>query len=612
MKIPQLYLTIAVTLSFLNSCLNTDKPNQNPMNFIADPHSFADLSGTMLTHLEWDAVIDFNNRKIKATALWSIEYVKDTLILDENGLRILYIKDQDGRLLPFEEHEEDSIRGGWIKIVLNPNVKKIQIEYETMEHPAALQWLEVTMTLGKRYPILFTQSQAILARSWLPCMDSPSVRFTYNARVKVPPGMIALMSATNPQQKSPEGVYTFSMTQPIPSYLMALAVGDFDFRPVSERAGIYAEPEMLDSAHHEFAEVERMIQAAETLFGPYLWERYDLLVLPPSFPFGGMENPRLTFVTPTILAGDRSLVSLVAHELAHSWSGNLVTNATWNDFWLNEGFTVYCELRIMELLYGQEYSEMLAQLSFNELTEALKTLPAEETLLKADLEGRNPDDAVGPIAYEKGYFFLRTVERKVGRRIFDDYLRSYFERHKFKSVTTEDLLDDMRKHLLKRRDWEELEVERWVYEPGLPENVSRPVSTRFSMVEGAVAAFITTKRVPLTKNWTAHEFNYFLQSLRGKIQPDMVATLDREFMFTKSRNAEILATWLLICIENNYAPAEEALRTFMKNTGRRKFILPLYKALISKNQKSKALEIFREAGKNYHPITYNSVAALFN
>lgn len=612
MKKLQLLAALMVTLSLLNSCVNTAKNQFNPMDEIQDPHSFADLSGTRLTHLEWDAVIDFDQRKIIASALWTLEYVKDTLILDENGLRILSIKDQDGRLLPFEEQEEDSVRGGWIKVILNPDVKKVLIEYETMERPAALQWLEVFQTVGRRYPILFTQSQAILARSWLPCIDSPTIRFTYNARVRVPAGMIALMSASNPQKKSADGIYTFRMNQPIPSYLMALAAGDFEFRPISERAGIYAEPEMLDSAYFEFAEVEKMIQAAENLYGPYLWDRYDLLVLPPSFPFGGMENPRLTFVTPTILAGDRSLVSLVAHELAHSWSGNLVTNATWNDFWLNEGFTVYIEMRIMEQLYGQEYMEMLAQLSFNKLKEALENLPPEETLLKARLSGQDPDKAIGPIAYEKGFFFLRTIERKVGRRAFDQFLNHYFETYKFQSVTTEDFLKLLRKKLLKKRDWVELEVEKWVYEPGLPENVHTPSSTRFSMVEGTVAAFVTTKRLPLTKYWSAHEYIYFLQCLRGRLDQNMVKILDEGLGLTRSRNSEILAEWLLLCIEAEYTPAEAVLREFMIHTGRRKFILPLYKKLIEQNRKNLAREIFIEAKNSYHPITYNSIVHLFD
>lgn len=584
--------------------------DSNP-DTIKDPHSFANFPEVKVVHLDWNAFVDFTQRKIKATATWTLSGQSEHLILDKNGLRILSVRDQDGNLLPFEEHDADSIRGGWIDIQMTKDVTQVSIDYETSDRAGALQWLEAPQTMGKRHPILFTQSQAILARTWIPCMDSPSIRFTYKATVRVPLGTIALMSASNPQKKSPDGTYTFEMKQPIPSYLMALAVGDFEFMEISDRAGVYAEPDMLESAAREFSDLEKMIAAAESLYGPYLWERYDLLVMPPSFPFGGMENPRLTFVTPTIIAGDKSLTSLVAHELAHSWSGNLVTNATWNDFWLNEGFTVYFELRIMEQLYGPEYAEMLAQLSFNELQQALNTLPENETILKADLKGKNPDDAVGPIAYEKGYFFLRTVERKVGRRYFDQFLRAYFDEHKFQSVTTEDFLSYLRKRLLKRKDWRELEIDRWIYEPGLPENVSKPLSTRFSVVESAVTALLTMKVLPVTKHWSAHEYIYFLQQLSGRANKEILARLDSAFQFTRSPNAEILFAWLRLCIEQDYTQATPVLENFLINTGRRKFVLPLYKQLIERGQKEMALQIFQKAGTNYHPITYSSVKKLF-
>ena len=245
------------------------------------------------------------------------------------------------------------------------------------------------------------------------------------------------MSASNPQIKNETGSYHFEMKQPIPSYLLALAVGDVEFKRVSNRAGIYAERTVLDSAVWEFADLEKMIHGAEELYGAYLWERYDVLVLPPSFPFGGMENPRLTFATPSILAGDRSLTSLIAHELAHSWSGNLVTNRTWNDFWLNEGFTVYFEHRIMEKLYGRDYAEMLALLSLQDLRETIQSLKDEnlyaDTKLKLDLAGRNPDDGVTDIAYNKGYFFLRLFEERYGRERFDSFLKHYFSSNAFKS-----------------------------------------------------------------------------------------------------------------------------------------------------------------------------------
>ena len=288
-------------------------------------------------------------------------------------------------------------------------------------------------------PFLFTQSQAILARTWIPCQDRPGVRFTYNAKVQVPEGMLALMSASNPTQKSATGSYEFTMPQPIPSYLMALGAGDLEFIALGERSGVYAEPEMVRNAAFEFGQTEKMIEKAEELYGPYYWGRYDMLVLPPSFPFGGMENPRLTFLTPTVVVGDLSLVSLIAHELAHSWSGNLVTNGTWNDFWLNEGFTVYFEMRIMERVYGPDFSDMLVALSYDDLQKELAHMlenDPEATILKQDLAGKNPDDGVNAIAYDKGFHFLKLCEQTVGRDTWDAFIKGYFEKYRFKTMVT--------------------------------------------------------------------------------------------------------------------------------------------------------------------------------
>lgn len=306
-----------------------------------------------------------------------------------------------------------------------------------------MQWIEASQTVGKRHPAMFSQSQAILARSWVPLQDCPLVRFTYEAKIRTKSGMMVLMSAENPTELSSDGSYSFQMKQPIPSYLMAIAAGDYQFQSISDRAGIYAEPESLAEAAKEFSDLENMIQAAENLFGPYTWEQYDLLVLPPSFPFGGMENPRLTFLTPSIIVGDQSLTSLVAHELAHSWSGNLVTNATWNDFWLNEGFTVYFERRIMEALYGKDFSDMLSVIGYGDLKEDLQDIGPEnaDTWLKLDLADRNPDDGLTNVAYEKGYFFLLHVEAVVGRAAFDRFLKNYFKTFAFKSVNTDQFLD---------------------------------------------------------------------------------------------------------------------------------------------------------------------------
>src|SRR4029078_6772940 len=243
----------------------------------------------------------------------------------------------------------------------------------------------------------------------------------------------------NPTGKNPDGVYRFSMPQAIPSYLLALAVGDLAFRPLGPKSGVYPQPGVVERAAWERADTPKMIAAAEKLYGPYRWGRYDILILPASYPYGGMENPRLTFAPPTVLAGDRSLVSLVAHELAHSWSGNLVTNATWNDFWLNEGFTTYIESRIMEELRGKNYADMLRLLGRQDLEEAVKAAGphSPDTRLHIDLTGRDPDAGTGDVAYEKGAAFLQTVESVVGRERLDKFLREYFDHFQFQPLSSD-------------------------------------------------------------------------------------------------------------------------------------------------------------------------------
>ncbi len=316
------------------------------------------------------------------------------------------------------------------------------------------------------------------------------MRFTYEARVQVPADLLPLMSASNPQQLRPDGCYEFRMDQPIPAYLMALAVGELEFRALSPRTGVYAEPVTLPGAVAEFGDLEKMVVAAEDLYGPYRWERYDLLVLPPSFPFGGMENPRLTFVTPTILAGDRSLTSLVAHELAHSWSGNLVTNATWNDFWLNEGFTVYFERRIMEQLYGRPYADMLQVLGYSGLLHTVQDIgPASpDTHLRLNLAGRDPDEGLTDIAYEKGDYLLLTLEHLVGRPALDTFIKEYFARHAFQSMDTASFITYLHQELLDQHPGlaEKLRLAEWIDGPGIPDNAPPVASARFAAVDAAV------------------------------------------------------------------------------------------------------------------------------
>ncbi|WP_201981142.1 M1 family metallopeptidase [Hymenobacter rubidus] len=589
-----------------------------------DPHSFASGSPVRVGHLALALTVDFATRTLAGSATWQLanpgsasEVVLDTRDLVIEGVEILT---EAGNAAPaaFSLGAPDAVLGQALRIALQPETTALRIGYRTAPTAAALQWLAPEQTAGPE-PFLFTQSQAILARTWLPCQDSPGIRFTYEATVRVPAHLLALMSAENPQQLSPSGEYRFRMTQPIPAYLMALAVGDLAFAPLSDRTGIYAEPATLPVATHEFADLENMVAAAEELYGPYRWERYDLLVLPPSFPFGGMENPRLTFVTPTILAGDRSLTSLVAHELAHSWSGNLVTNATWNDFWLNEGFTVYFERRIMEHLYGCEYADMLQVLGRAALHHTIEEIGAAspDTHLHLALAGRDPDEGLTEIAYEKGCAFLLTLESLVGRPPLDAFIKRYFARFSFQAMDTATFLHYLRAELLDRTPGLEarLNLAAWVEGPGLPANAPALTSHRFDAVDQALAQ-LQAGAAPAalrsgTAGWSSHEWVHFLHGLPPTLSSILAAKLDEAFHFTKSGNAEMLAAWFPVALRAGHSPAVPALEKFLHKVGRRKFLVPLYKALLAwPNGPALARAIYAEARPNYHSVATSTLDAL--
>lgn len=582
-----------------------------------DPHSFAEPEKCSVSHLNWTAEVDFDKQRITAVARLTLDRKEGgQLILDTRGLEILSVEDKAGNALEFTLGEEMEFLGKALSIQLNEQSDTIEVAYKTGPEAEALQWLTRAQTADKTHPFLFTQSQAILARTWIPIQDGPGMRFTYEAEVTVPSGMLALMSAENPTEMNDAGVYNFRMKQPIPAYLMALAVGNIQFASIGERTGVYAEPSVLEKSVYEFGEMDKMLAAAEKLYGPYAWDRYDLIVLPPSFPFGGMENPRLTFATPTILAGDRSLTSLVAHELAHSWSGNLVTNATWNDFWLNEGFTVYFERRIMEEIYGREYSEMLALLGLQDLKNTLKEFESkpEDTHLKLALEGRNPDDGMSDIAYEKGYVFLRNLEETVGRENFDSFLKNYFETHAFKVMTTEGFKDYLQQNLLTQDStWAgQIDLDEWFYGDGLPANAPMAESDRFVKVEAELAKWtegIAASELA-TEGWSSHEWLHFVRKLPRGLTQDQMKQLDEAFGFTNTGNSEVLAAWFQHTIRNNYEPAYAALDSFLMNVGRRKFLTPTYRAMKESGQILLAREIYGRARVNYHSVSANTMDEL--
>jgi len=581
-----------------------------------DKHSFSEPHNVQTTHLDLDVKIDFEKEVISGKATYTLKNIAGSseLVLDANGLIIDSITSL-GENCSYSFGEKDAVLGQALRIEIDEKATELSIYYQSAPNAKALQWLNPKQTAGKKQPFLFTQSQAILARTWLPCQDSPGVRFSYNAKVKVPIDLMAVMSAENPTEKNSDGVYYFKMEQAIPAYLMALGVGNLEFQNLGKHTGIYAEPEMIAKAAYEFAETENMLKIAEKMYGKYAWDRYDMLLLPPSFPFGGMENPRLTFVTPTILAGDRSLTALIAHELAHSWSGNLVTNKTWDDFWLNEGFTVYFERRIMEQMEGKDYANMLALLGKQDLEHTVSTLghTHKDTHLKLNLVQRDPDDGMTDIAYEKGFFLLRLIEASVGRKQFDLFLNKYFAENAFKVMDTEEFIAYLNTHLLNKdpEAKKKIRLDEWVYGAGIPDNCPEVTSTKFKAVNKGLLSF--KKGYPLeninSENWSSHEWLHFLRKLPKDISLNNLKKLDLAFNFTNSGNAEILNAWFQLIIPTNYKAADRSLENFLMTVGRRKFLQPIYEALHKKDA-PKALKIYKKARGNYHSVTTQTLDAM--
>lgn len=602
------------------SCQQNDKKTilTNPES--EDPHSFAQHSIAYVEHLELDLKVDFKQKQIIGKASWTInnKAKSDEIIFDDSKLKISKITlGPEEKETTYTYGPEAEFVGRALKVVIAPETKQVNIYYTTDKEASALQWLTPAQTAGKKRPYLFTQSESIAARSWVPCQDSPGIRFTYNATVIVPTDLLALMSAENPQAKNSRGIYHFKQTHAIPSYLLALAVGDITFKAVDERTGVYAEPSVLNKAVYEFADMGKMVHTAEKLYGPYRWGRYDLLVLPPSFPFGGMENPNLTFITPTILAGDRSLVSIICHELAHSWSGNLVTNATWNDFWLNEGFTNYFERRIDEEIFGKKEAEMQEVFAKQALDAAITEMGADskDTWLKTDYNGRNPDDGVNDIAYEKGFFFLKTIEAAVGREKFDTFLRGYFDTNAFQSLTTAQFLDYLNKNLIKGDKSLEakIEVDKWVYGPGIPANMVFVGSERFKTIDALIAKWRETGNASgLNKKVvSSNEKRYFISQLPTSLKSSDMAVLDAVFHFTNSHNTDVQLAWYTLAIRHHYTPASKNIKEYLLENGRMWHIIPLYKEFMSTPEGAKtARDIYKEARANYHPMTYQAIDIL--
>jgi aminopeptidase N len=584
-----------------------------------DTHSFCRPQQAVVKHLDLDIRVDFGKRIISGKASWDIENTAggDMIVLDENALKIERVTLGDDQTpTTFSLGDSVAYHGRPLRIAIAPDTKKINIYYRTTDKAVGLQWLNPVQTAGKKFPFLFSQGESIWTRTWIPCQDSPQVRFSYDAKVTVPKNLLALMSAINPQARNETGVYSFRQAKEIPSYLMAIAVGDLTFRPIDARTGVYAEPVLADKAAWEFAKLGDMVKAAEKLYGPYRWGRYDVLLLPPSFPYGGMENPNLTFLTPGVIAGDRSLTSLLAHELGHSWSGNLVTNATWDDVWLNEGFTTYVEHRIGEAVFGKAEADMQDVMSRKVLADNIADYGRDnpDTRLKVDTKGRNPDDGLSDIPYEKGYAFLQLVEKAVGREKFDAFLRKYFDDHAFQSISTETFLDYFNKKLIRgdRGLAEKIEAEDWIYKPNVPANIPRVASKNFQAIDMIQKNWRKTGVKGLSERIrSTNEKQHFIDLLPDDLTAAEMAAIDAEFHFTDKGNFVIKRQWFVQAIRHHYTAAYPQIEQFMIATSRTGSLQTLYKEMVKTPEgKAWAKRIFENAIPGYHATTVDAISQI--
>lgn len=572
---------------FLTAIACQKKEQTEKTTVVTDEHSYSKPELAVVKHLDLDIKVDFDTQTISGKASWTIDNISkgNEIIFDENTLNITKVTlGDDEKETKFELGKDVEFHGKPLHVTIEPNTTKVNIYYSTTKDAVALQWLTPAQTADKKKPFLFSQGESVWSRTWIPCQDSPGIRFTYNAKVTVPKDLLAVMSAVNPQKKNDTGVYTFKQDKAIPSYLMAIAVGDIEFQAIDNRTGVYAEPSMLKKSAWEFAELGKMVVAAEKLYGPYRWGRYDVLVLPPSFPYGGMENPNLTFLTPGVIAGDRSLTSLLAHELGHSWSGNLVTNATWDDIWLNEGFTTYVEHRIGEAIFGKKEFEMQNVITRKELVDNVAeygdTNP--DTRLKVSLTGRNPDDGISMIPYVKGYAFLRVIEDAVGREKFDIFIKNYFDAHAFKSITTEDFVKYINENLIKgdKALADKIKLEDWIYKPGIPSNITPVSSADFDAIDAIQKSWRETGVAGLSKKiTTTAEKQHFIDHLPDDITAKEMEAIDKEFNFTNGGNFIIKRQWFVQAIRHQYKAANPAIEQFLIGSSRTGSVMMLYKEM---------------------------------
>ncbi|QEE23477.1 M1 family metallopeptidase [Rhodanobacter glycinis] len=589
-----------------------------------EPHSYAQPDQVVVTHLDLNLKVDFPHRQLDGRATLTLDWKNPkatTLVLDTRDLKIAKVEAVDAkgrtRTLTYALAPADKQLGSKLTIQTPQRPHEVRIAYVTSPDASGLQWLPPAQTADKKQPFMFSQSESIHARSWVPLQDSPAIRFTWDAHVTAPKNLRVLMSAPNNPQHPLDGTFDFKQTHPVPSYLLAIAAGDIDVKETGPRSAVYAEPSVVGKAAHEFEDTEKMIATAEKLYGPYRWGRYDILVLPPSFPYGGMENPNMTFATPTVLVGDKSLVSLVAHELAHSWSGNLVTAASWRDIWLNEGITTYVQGRITEALYGKRQADEETLLSIHALQKSIGSMSANSQRLAPQPRDISADDSLSDVAYDKGSWFMRTLEQKFGRKDFDTYLKSYFNHFAWHSITTEQMLAFLKPNLIDKYPgkmrW--AEVKDWVYGTGIPKDAPIPDSPRFDAIDKERTAFLAGT-LPATKldakSWNTQEWMYFLDRLPDAPPLAKMQQLDAAWHLTGTPNAEIGMRWYSHAIAAGDKAVWPAAAEHMTRIGRLYLTMPLYAAFAkTPDGLAYAEQVYAKAKAGYHPLTQQAVEALF-
>lgn len=591
----------------------------------ADPDSYAQPDKVVVRHLDLDLALDFKQRTLAGTATLTLHWKQPaakTLVLDTRQLRITRVQAVNAagatRDLHYVLAPADAQLGSRLSIDTPKHPDKVRITYATSPEASGLQWLKPSQTAGKRAPFMFSQSESIHARSWIPLQDSPAIRFSYDAHITAPHGIRVVMSAINDAGHPLDGDFDFDQPKPIPSYLMAIAAGDIAVRQTGPRSAVYAEPSVVGKAAGEFADMEKMIDTAESLYGPYRWGRYDVLVLPPSFPFGGMENPNMTFATPTIIVGDKSLVSVISHELAHSWSGNLVTAASWRDIWLNEGITTYVQGRITEALYGKRQADEEALISARALERKIGAMPANSQRLAPEPRAVGADDALSDVAYDKGSWFLRTLEQRFGRTTFDAYLKHYFDHFAWHSITTEQMMAYLKTHLFDahpgKMRW--ADARQWVYGTGIPRDATLPDSPRFDAIDRQRKAFLAghldAARLG-AKDWNTQEWMYFLDGLPTRTDPARLDALDAAWHLTGTPNAEIGMRWYSHAIAGGDKAVWPAAAEHMTRIGRLYLTLPLYRALVKvPGGLAFARQVYAKARSGYHPLTRQAVQRILD